>query len=55
MWAVLDYTQTTIVEREMLLVKVSILGPEHIHDRPAAHSDEEEFMPEADLAEEVTE
>ncbi|CAG8569450.1 5543_t:CDS:2 [Paraglomus occultum] len=51
-WAVLDYTQTIIVEREMLLVKVSILGPEHIHDRPSAGSDEEEFMPEADLAEE---
>ena len=27
-WAVLDYTQTPIVERELLLAKVSTLGPE---------------------------
>ncbi|WVF68992.1 acetolactate synthase, small subunit [Kwoniella sp. CBS 6097] len=27
-WAVLDYTKTSIVERELLLAKVSILGPE---------------------------
>ncbi|WVQ96507.1 acetolactate synthase, small subunit [Kwoniella sp. CBS 9459] len=27
-WAVLDYTNTSIVERELLLAKVSILGPE---------------------------
>ncbi|KAI8138212.1 small subunit of acetolactate synthase-domain-containing protein [Fennellomyces sp. T-0311] len=28
MWAVLDYTNTKLVERELLLVRVSILGPE---------------------------
>ncbi|KAK9722011.1 acetolactate synthase, regulatory subunit [Basidiobolus ranarum] len=28
-WAVLDYTNTKIVERELLLVKVSILGSDH--------------------------
>lgn len=27
-WAVLDYTNTSVVERELLLCKVSILGPE---------------------------
>lgn len=27
-WAVLDYTNTSVIERELLLVKVSILGPE---------------------------
>ncbi|WVR06493.1 acetolactate synthase, small subunit [Kwoniella sp. DSM 27419] len=27
-WAVLDYTKTSVVERELLLAKVSILGPE---------------------------
>ncbi|CAG8566384.1 16456_t:CDS:2 [Funneliformis caledonium] len=51
-WAVLDYTNTTIVERELLLVKVSILGPEHLHEQLAAIKHEEyddEFMPEADL------
>ena len=28
-WAVLDYTQTPKIERELLLAKVSILGPEY--------------------------
>ncbi len=27
-WAVLDYTNTSVIERELLLCKVSILGPE---------------------------
>ncbi|KAF9298849.1 hypothetical protein BGZ88_004082 [Linnemannia elongata] len=29
-WAVLDYTGFKVIERELLLVKVSILGPEHV-------------------------
>lgn len=29
MWAVLDYTNTPIVERELLLAKLSIYGPEY--------------------------
>ena len=29
-WAVLDYTQTPKIERELLLAKVSILGPEFV-------------------------
>ncbi len=28
-WAVLDYTNTKVIERELMLVKVSILGPEY--------------------------
>ena len=28
-WAVLDYTQTPTIERELLLAKLSILGPEY--------------------------
>jgi acetolactate synthase-1/3 small subunit len=28
-WAVLDYTQTQVIERELMLVKVSTLGPEY--------------------------
>lgn len=28
MWAVLDYSKTKLVERELLLLRVSILGPE---------------------------
>ena len=45
-----------IVERELLLVKVSILGPEHLHEQLAAIKRDEyndEFMPEADLETEV--
>ncbi|TFK25503.1 acetolactate synthase [Coprinopsis marcescibilis] len=29
-WAVLDYTETSLVSRELLLAKVSILGPEYL-------------------------
>ncbi|KAK0566782.1 acetolactate synthase, regulatory subunit [Tilletia horrida] len=31
-WAVLDYTRTQVIEREMMLVKVSILGPEYFEE-----------------------
>jgi acetolactate synthase-1/3 small subunit len=31
-WAVLDYTNTRVIEREMMLVKVSILGPEYFEE-----------------------
>lgn len=32
-WAVLDYTQTPTIERELLLAKLSILGPEYAQDQ----------------------
>jgi len=32
-WAVLDYSDTHCIERELLLVKVSILGPEYVEDQ----------------------
>ncbi|PSR71766.1 hypothetical protein PHLCEN_2v12370 [Hermanssonia centrifuga] len=32
-WAVLDYTNTNCIERELLLAKVSILGPDYIEDQ----------------------
>lgn len=32
-WAVLDYTKTSCVERELLLTKVSILGPEFAQEQ----------------------
>ncbi|KZT65976.1 acetolactate synthase [Daedalea quercina L-15889] len=32
-WAVLDYTDTHCIERELLLVKVSILGPEYVEEQ----------------------
>jgi acetolactate synthase-1/3 small subunit len=34
-WAVLDYTETRTISRELLLVKVSILGPEYLDDQLA--------------------
>ncbi|EGN99798.1 hypothetical protein SERLA73DRAFT_88488 [Serpula lacrymans var. lacrymans S7.3] len=32
-WAVLDYTDTRVITRELLLVKVSILGPEYLEEQ----------------------
>ncbi|THH20787.1 hypothetical protein EW146_g647 [Bondarzewia mesenterica] len=32
-WAVLDYTETRTISRELLLVKVSILGPEYLEEQ----------------------
>ncbi|KAF8510570.1 acetolactate synthase [Hysterangium stoloniferum] len=32
-WAVLDYTNTRLISRELLLVKVSILGPEYFDEQ----------------------
>ncbi|KAG6886257.1 hypothetical protein C0993_006667 [Termitomyces sp. T159_Od127] len=34
-WAVLDYTETRTIARELLLVKLSILGPEYLEDQLA--------------------
>ncbi|KAG8962024.1 hypothetical protein FRC03_004663 [Tulasnella sp. 419] len=34
-WAVLDYTETPTIARELVLVKVSILGPEYLEDQLA--------------------
>jgi acetolactate synthase I/III small subunit len=34
-WAVLDYTETRTINRELLLVKVSVLGPEYLEDQLA--------------------
>jgi acetolactate synthase small subunit len=31
-WAVLDYSDTKVIERELMLVKVSILGPEYFEE-----------------------
>lgn len=32
-WAVLDYTETNVISRELLLAKVSILGPEYLEEQ----------------------
>lgn len=39
-WAVLDYTHTRTIERELLLCKVSILGPEYFEDQLATKIEE---------------
>ena len=39
-WVVLDYSHSKIVERELLLAKVSILGPEHFHELIAHHRED---------------
>ena len=45
MWAVLDYTNTKLVERELLLLRVSILGPEaEINDALEQPEDEEDVV-----------
>jgi acetolactate synthase-1/3 small subunit len=36
-WAVLDYSTTPLIQRELLLAKVSILGPEYFEDLLAHH------------------
>lgn len=35
-WAVLDYTNTKVIERELMLVKISILGPEYFEESQQA-------------------
>ncbi|KAF2840747.1 acetolactate synthase [Patellaria atrata CBS 101060] len=57
-WAVLDYTAAPLVQRELLLAKVSILGPEYFEELLAHHRDmvagpeiaegESEGQPDAD-------
>jgi acetolactate synthase-1/3 small subunit len=46
-WAVLDYTQAPLVQRELLLAKINILGPEYFEELLAHHreitSSEAEF------------
>ena len=36
-WAVLDYTQSPLVQRELLLAKINILGPEYFEELLAHH------------------
>lgn len=53
-WAVLDYTQAPLVQRELLLAKVSILGPEYFEELLAHHreiTDESADLTAEDIAE----
>ncbi|KAF2431867.1 acetolactate synthase small subunit mitochondrial precursor [Tothia fuscella] len=38
-WAVLDYTSAPLVQRELLLAKISILGPEYFEELLAHHAE----------------
>ncbi|KAF2737310.1 acetolactate synthase small subunit mitochondrial precursor [Polyplosphaeria fusca] len=54
-WAVLDYTQSPLVQRELLLAKISTLGPEYFeellaHHREMAHYPEVEGVDAAELS-----
>ena len=53
-WAVLDYTAAPLVQRELLLAKVSILGPEYFEELLAHHREmtvsEEAYEGERDEA-----
>lgn len=45
-WAVLDYTRAPLVQRELLLAKISILGPEYFEELLAHHREMTEAAPE---------
>ncbi|CAI6338668.1 unnamed protein product [Periconia digitata] len=56
-WAVLDYSESPLVQRELLLAKVSVLGPEYFeellnHHQEAIQPEHQEGEPPADLSEE---
>ena len=50
-WAVLDYTETRTISRELLLVKVSILGPEYLEDQLAGGPSHDPVRANAEHAE----
>ncbi|EOD50103.1 putative mitochondrial acetolactate synthase small subunit protein [Neofusicoccum parvum UCRNP2] len=55
-WAVLDYTQAPLVQRELLLAKVSILGPEYFEELMQHHRemvDSPGYIQEGDAAAEA--
>jgi len=51
-WAVLDYTETPTIARELLLAKVSILGPEYLEEQltggPSHEPTREQHYPSED-------
>ena len=49
-WAVLDYTAAPLVQRELLLAKVNILGPEHFEEVLAHHREATNPLEEDDEA-----
>ncbi|KAG8907818.1 hypothetical protein FRB99_001991 [Tulasnella sp. 403] len=47
-WAVLDYTETPTIARELLLAKVSTLGPDYYEEQLAGGPSFQPFSPNAD-------
>ncbi|KAK4119992.1 acetolactate synthase [Parathielavia appendiculata] len=47
-WAVLDYTNAPLVQRELLLAKINILGPEYFEELLAHHREMTADGPEAE-------
>lgn len=54
-WAVLDYTNAPLVQRELLLAKINILGPEYFEELLAHHREMTADGVEAENGQEVTE
>ncbi|KAG0347974.1 hypothetical protein BG004_006452 [Podila humilis] len=53
-WAVLDYTGFKVIQRELLLIKVSILGPEHVRAQLKSRSPVSWQMVQEEAEEEMT-
>ena len=49
-WAVLDYTAAPLVQRELLLAKISIMGPEYFEELLAHHREMSHYSPSEDMA-----
>ncbi|KAK0612876.1 putative acetolactate synthase small subunit precursor [Bombardia bombarda] len=54
-WAVLDYTSSALVQRELLLAKINILGPEYFEELLAHHREMTADIAEAENSQEVGE
>lgn len=48
-WAVLDYTVAPLVQRELLLAKVSIMGPEFFREWMSHHQEMSGSLPEVEV------
>ncbi|KAF9579160.1 hypothetical protein BGW38_004688 [Lunasporangiospora selenospora] len=46
-WAVLDYTGFKVIQRELLLIKVSVLGPEHVRAQMNSRSPNYQLIQES--------
>ncbi|KAG0050404.1 hypothetical protein BGZ83_004828 [Gryganskiella cystojenkinii] len=53
-WAVLDYTGFKVIERELLLIKVSILGPEHVRAQMTSRQPNNWQLVQEEAEEEMT-